>query len=125
MKPSKLPPLDAESSARREKRAEIQALAERALPKAQDAWRSGDYTAVRRELTSIKTEYLDTAAATDIGVLLGSAHVAFGDEELALAAFQQVLERNPRYRMNAYRYSPKIRKVWQQAGGLVDEAGSE
>jgi hypothetical protein len=120
VKPSKLPPLDAESRARRAKRAEMQDLATYALPRAHGAWRSGNYAAVRRDLTPIEIEYLETDVAVDVGLMLGSAHVAFGDLDSAQAAFQQVLERNPRYKLSAYRYSPKIRAVWKQAGGQVE-----
>ena len=121
VKPSKLPPLDADSSARRVKRAEEQQQAGKALKRAQDAWRTSEYAKVRQELAEIQTEYLDTDPAVEIDVLLGAAYVAAGDNETARSKFKRARARNPQFRLSAYRYSPKIRAVWKEAGGEVNE----
>jgi LysM repeat protein len=115
----KLPGPDAESRARTEKRRLTQERAQAALPGARAAWDDGDYQAVKRELTPIDTDYLDTRLAVEIGVMLGSAYVAFGDEDSALATFKRALERKPKHGLSGYAYSPKIRAVWQKAGGAV------
>ena len=115
----KLPSPDADSKARTERRRLTQELALAALPGAQAAWTGGDYGAVKRELTPIDTDYLDVRVAVEVGVLLGSAYVAFGDDDSALATFKRVLERRARHTLDAYHHSPKVRDVWKRAGGAV------
>jgi LysM repeat protein len=115
----RLPPPDAESQARLTKRREMQTQALNLLPGAHTAWHAGDYAAVKRKLTMLETDYLDVEVAVEVGVLLGSTYVAFGDKDSALAAFRKVLERSPAHTLDTYQYSPKIRKVWEQAGGEV------
>jgi LysM repeat protein len=122
---SKLPQLDAESSARRETRAQTQDVTSRALPKARKAWRAGDYAGVKGELASIESGYLDTAQAVELLLLLGSAHVAFDDKELAINDFRKALARDSTVKLSAYRYSPKIRAIWLEAGGEVDETSRD
>lgn len=122
---SKVPPLDAESSARRETRLEMQDAANTALPKARKAWRAGDYAEVKAELATIETGYLDTPQAVEVLVLLGCAHVAFSDKELAIAEFTKALSRDSSHKLSAYRFSPKIREIWKQAGGEVDETSRD
>ena len=119
---SKLPAPDEESAARISKRREMQELAARALLLAQAAWRAGDYTSIRKELSGIDTDYVDAAAAAEIGLLLGSTYIAFSDTPSALAAFRTVLERRPDYELDEYEHSPKIRAVWKQAGGKVSKS---
>jgi LysM repeat protein len=116
---SRLPPPDAESQARLTKRREMQTQALNLLPRAHTDWRAGDYAAVKRALTTLETDYLDAEMAMEVGVLLGSTYVAFGDKDSALAAFRKVLERSPAHTLDTYEYSPKIREVWKQAGGKV------
>jgi hypothetical protein len=116
---SRLPPADAESQARLAKRREMQTQALNLLPGAHTAWYSGDYAAVKRALTTLETDYLDAEVAVEVGVLLGSTYVAFGDKDSALAAFRKVLERSPAHTLDTYEYSPRIREVWKQAGGKV------
>ena len=53
--------------------------------------------------------------------LLGSAYVAFGDEESARAQFKKVLARQPEFPVRADVTSPKITQVWKSAGGSVIE----
>lgn len=112
---SKQRPRDAESQARIAKRAEQMARANQALPAARSAWREGDFAAVKRELTKVDLDYLDTALAVEIGVLLGASYIAFDDTDSALATFGRVLERSPDYQLADYDHSPKVRAVWQRA----------
>jgi LysM repeat protein len=116
---SMLPPVDPEAKARSEKRRLMQDEAITVLPGARAAWRVGDYAAVKRALIRVDTDYLDVKQAVEIGVLLGGAYVASGDNDSALATFKRVLERRPRQTIDPYRYSPKIREVWRRAGGTV------
>ena len=122
---SKLPGLDAESSARRERRALMQELADKGVAKAKDSWRAGDYANVKAELLDIETAYLDTVQAVEVLVLLGSAHVAFDDTQLATAAFRKALDRDRDHKLTAYHYSPKIRAVWESVDGQVDHKSRE
>jgi hypothetical protein len=46
--------------------------------------------------------------------------VAFGDDTSAIANFRKVLERKPEHRVHARDTSPKIRAVWERAGGRID-----
>jgi hypothetical protein len=113
----KLPQLDAESKARRDRRKDEAAKAATAIPTARQAWRAGDFNAVKSALAELDGEYLDTAAAVDVGMLLGSVHVAASDNELAVAAFKRVLERKPGMKLRAYDHSPKVLAAWSKAGG--------
>jgi len=117
---TKQPRPDKESEVRMARRADMQTRAERALKQASAAWASGDYREVKRKLIKINTSYLDEDYATDIGVLLGSAYIAFEDLDSAIAEFEEVVRRNSRHTLSSFDYSPKIRAVWKQVGGLVD-----
>ncbi len=117
----KMPAPDAEAQALMEKRKRMQELAARVLPEARAAWRAGDYGLIRNELTKIELEYLDVEPAVTIGLLLGGAYVAFDDEDSALAVFKKVLARDRDHAVDAAETSPKIRRVWQLAGGRVTE----
>ncbi|MCB9560574.1 MAG: LysM peptidoglycan-binding domain-containing protein [Kofleriaceae bacterium] len=116
---SKLPPPDAQARARADKRRRMQEEAADVLPAARAAWRSGDYAAMKRDLIRVDTDFLDSALAAEVGVLLGCAYVAAGDADSAIATFKKVIERRPRHTLDAYTYSPKIRDIWTRAGGLV------
>lgn len=115
------PPPDPESRARRKLREAMQAQAQEALPGARAAWQAGNYAAVKQTLIKLDIDYLDTAIAVDVAVLLGSAYVAFGDNDSALALFRQALDRAPDFELSAYDRSPKICAVWKQAGGTIDQ----
>ena len=117
---SALPPVDAESRARTEKRKATEAAAARALPAAQAAWRAGDAAEVRRGLIGIDLDFLGVERAVAIGMLLGAAYVALGDDDSALAVFHRALERRAGTKMHAYRFSPRVRALWQKAGGAVE-----
>ncbi|MDB4963230.1 MAG: Peptidoglycan-binding lysin domain protein [Myxococcales bacterium] len=118
---SKMPSIDADSKARRERQKEVQARAATALPAAKQAWRIGDFGEVKGALAEVELylDYLDTAQAVDVGVLLGSLHVAFNDTKPALEAFKRVLERKSTHQLSAYQVSPKVLAVWKEAGGTV------
>jgi LysM repeat protein len=112
---SALPPADAESKARTDKRRAMLEAGGRALPRALAAWRRTDYAEVKRELIEVDLDFLDAEGAAAIGCLLGAAYVALGDEDSAVATFRRVLERAPATTLSPYRYSPRIRAVWAKA----------
>lgn len=118
---SALPPVDAESRARTEKRKATEAAATRALPLAQAAWRTGDAAEVRRGLIGLDLDFLAADQAVEIGMLLGAAYVAMGDEDSARATFHRAVERRPTATMHAYGYSPRIRDLWRKVGGVVED----
>lgn len=125
VQPAKRRPPDADSVALTAKRTEVLERARRVLPGARAAWKAGDYHAVKRDMAALVGDfpYLDADLVVEIGVLLGSAYVAFDDVDTARATFEQVLERSPRHALSAYDHSPKVREVWKKAGGTVDESG--
>jgi LysM repeat protein len=116
---SVMPPVDEESKARTEKRRVMIEAANEKLPLAMAAWRRGGYGEVKRDLIELDLDFLDADRAATIGVLLGAAYVALGDEDSAVATFRRVLERAPKTTMSAYRYSPRIQAVWKKAGGAA------
>jgi hypothetical protein len=118
----RMPPLDAESRARREHRREALIKAARALPAARLAWKDGDFPAIKEVLEPLEPDldYLDTREAVEVGVLLGAAQVAFDETEPALATFKRVLDRRPSHVLKRYGCSPKVLEVWQQAGGPIE-----
>jgi hypothetical protein len=67
--------------------------------------------------SEIDADYLDTAAAVDVGMLLGAAHVAASDDNLAVAAFKRVLERKPGMKLRAFDHSPRVLAAWTKAEG--------
>jgi hypothetical protein len=119
---AKQPPLDTESKARRDHRREASAKVARALPAARQAWKAGDYGAVKATLGELASDldYLDIGDAVDVGVLLGAAQVAYDDIDAALTTFKRVLDRNARHVLHRYDSSPKLVAVWQRAGGQVE-----
>lgn len=122
MAPARQPALDTESKARRDHRRDAAAEAARALPAARQAWKAGDYAAVRAILGELvpDLDYLDSAEAADAGVLLGAAQVAYGETEPALATFKHVLDRQPNHVLRRYDHAPKLLAVWQRAGGKIE-----
>jgi LysM repeat protein len=120
---SKMPAIDAEAKARRDRQREAQVRAAKSLPAARLAWREGDFAGVKAALSSVEldVDYLDTAQALEVGLLLGSMHVAHGDKEPALEAFKRILERRSSYQMDPYYFPPKIQAVWKEAGGTIAE----
>jgi hypothetical protein len=120
VRPEKLPEPSEEEKRREDKRQEMRGRVVDALPRARDALKEGDYAAVRRALSELEVDYLETEDAVGVSLLLGEAHVAFGDEDSAKANFQKVLERDPDHRLSARQKSPKVRAVWERAGGRVE-----
>lgn len=111
---SKHRPPDAEASARATERRNMLQRAARALPRARNAWRSGDFGTVKQELTKLEVAYLDTELATEAGLLLGSAYIAFDDVDSALATFGKVARRNDEVVLDPKVHSPKVIEVWNQ-----------
>ncbi|MBS1123180.1 MAG: Peptidoglycan-binding lysin domain protein [Deltaproteobacteria bacterium] len=118
--PSKYPPIDAESKARREKRRASSELAANAIPSARHAWRTGDYATVKQLLAEIDGAYLELGPAIEVDLLLGCAQIAFDETEPALATFRHIIDRKPGYALRKLDHSPKILAVWTKAGGLVE-----
>jgi LysM repeat protein len=114
---AKLPALDAASQVREQKTREEMARARDALPEAREAWRAGAFGTVKRSLATLDPEFLESDVAAEVGFLLGSTYVAFGDEDSALANFKKVLERKTDFVVRSQETSPKIRRVWERAGG--------
>jgi LysM repeat protein len=118
---SKLPPIDADSKARREhQRSAAAALAE-VIPRARAAWIQGDFAGVKAALATVQADldYLDTGGAVEVGLLLGKAYAAFDENELAVASFGRVHARDPKLALSRYADSPKIVVLWEKAGGRV------
>lgn len=117
----KLPPLDNEAKDRRRQLAKITEMAALALPAARAAYAQGDFAHVRDELAPFadQLEYLDSTSAMAIGMLLGKAHIAFGNTDAAVKAFAQIHERQATFKVRAYDESPKVLAAWKQAGGDV------
>jgi LysM repeat protein len=118
--PSKIPAPDSEAKLRRERRKDNTTLADAALPAARHAWRIGDYATVRKTLEPVDLAYLELGRAIEIGVLLASAHVAFGDEEKAREVFKRVIDRKPTHPLRKVDHSPKVLAIWTTLDGLVE-----
>jgi LysM repeat protein len=117
---SKRRPPDAESAERIKRRTALIEEVRAALPIARAAWARGDFATVKELARFVPMlSYLDSELVAEVGVLLGSAYVAFDDQETARATFGQVLKRIPNHLLTTYDHSPKVRAVWQQAGGAV------
>lgn len=112
---SKRPPADADAVTRAAKRRDMSKRALQSLPRAETAWRSGDFALVKHELTKLDLDYLDTELASRAGLLLGSAYIAFGDADSALATFSKVAQRNPGLELDKKAHSPKVIKLWRRA----------
>jgi len=110
---------DAAARKREAKRKRVQVLAERHLDDAYDAWRAGKYDIVTAKLAPLETEYVDADTAAQIGVLLGRAHIAFGNKSAAKQAFERALKRQPTKILSPRDISPTVLAVWKQAGGKV------
>ena len=118
--PGKLPPPDAESRARRERRRDNTKLAVVAVPIARHAWRVGNYSVVKKQLVEIDVAFLELATAVEVGVLFGSAQVAIGDLEGAQRTFQRVIDRKPGHKLRKVDHSPKVLAVWAKVDGKVE-----
>ncbi len=123
VRPAKLPALDVEATDRRRQVAKIGAATAIALPAARAAWLQGDFAHVKGQLEPFadQLEYMDSATAVAVGLLLGKAYLAFDSTQDAIAAFKQVRERKKSQKLTAYSDSPKVLEAWKQAGGAVTE----
>lgn len=117
---SKMPPVDAEAKTRRTARREAMQHATQNLPKAWQAWRSGELEVIEPLLSSVDLDYLDTAPAVEVAILRGLAAAAAGNSKLAVEHFRAALARNDSYVLRAFDYSPKILALWKQAGGSTE-----
>ncbi len=117
--PSRRKGLDKGGRARIARRQEMQRLLDRGLPTATTAWRFGAYDTIIASLRDIDYRYVSVAMATEVAILLGSSHIAVGEEEAAKQVFTKLLARNPTHELNSYHVSPKVCDVWRQAGGTV------
>jgi LysM repeat protein len=120
MHPSKIPLPDAEAKLRRERRRDNSRLAAAALPIARHAWRIGDFATVRKTLDGIDTAFIELAPALEIGIMLGSAYVAFDSEKDALDTFKRVIDRKPSHKLRKLDHSPKVLAIWKKADGAVE-----
>lgn len=124
--PSKRRPPDAASIALLARRTEAMENARRQLPLAHRAWDKGDYARVKSLLSELLVgdsyAYLDSELVVEIGILLGAAHIAFDEMDLALTHFRAVRKRAPGHALSAFEYSPKVCDVWRKAGGRVDDS---
>jgi LysM repeat protein len=118
---TKLPETDAESKQRTEKLERSRIVARTALPRAYRAADRGLWAEVKAELAGLDLDFLDARLAVEVGLLIGQAHLASGDEPLALAAFAHAIERKPDHALDPYYYSPKVRDAWKKAGGEAPE----
>ncbi|RMH36810.1 MAG: LysM peptidoglycan-binding domain-containing protein [Deltaproteobacteria bacterium] len=117
----RLPAIDDQSAARERRRHEMEQLAERALPAARAALREGDFAAIKKALVELDLDYLPSDLAADVGILLGTAYMAFDDEDSARAVFEKALARAPDRALSAYDHSPKVRALWTRLGGKVTD----
>ena len=114
-------PENPEADRRASQQREMMARAREAMPRAQDAWKLGDYATVRSTLLELDGDFLDSETAAASAFLLGQAYIALGDRDSARRAFQIVQTRRPDWVVRADEISPKIRDEWKRAGGTVDE----
>jgi serine/threonine-protein kinase len=119
VRPSKMPAPDPEAKQREQKRQEMAIRAKEALPRARLAWLDGDFASVKSWLVDLEADYLEGDVAFSAAFLLGSAYVAYGDEESAVAAFRKALERRPEQPVRPEETSPKIVRAWEAAGGRM------
>ncbi len=123
LRDAKAQPLDAEGKERRDARVKALAAAAVAVPKARTAWVRGDFPGVRAALEPLEpdVDYLDPDMAIEVEVLLAKAHLADDDVTYAVGKLSQAHARNPRFKMSAYRESPKVIAAWKQAGGETSD----
>jgi LysM repeat protein len=116
---AKLPPPDKKSAEREARLRDMEERAIRALPDARAAWRDGEYARVKKLLVELDLDYLPASLASEAGVLLAAAYIAFNDADSALALMAKIRQRSPELALSAYDHSPKVRDVWMKAGGRI------
>jgi eukaryotic-like serine/threonine-protein kinase len=114
-------PEDPEAEKRARRQRAMGARAREALPRAQEAWRIGDYAAVRAALVELDHALLDADTGAATTFLLGEAYVALGDRDSARRMFAIARERRPDLLIRPDERSPKICEEWKRAGGKVEE----
>jgi LysM repeat protein len=114
-------PEDPEAERRARRQREMTANARGILPAAQEAWRAGDYAAVRQTLVTLDDEYLDPDTGAAAAFLLGEAYIALGDRDSARRMFGVARERRPDLVVRPDEKSPKICEEWKRAGGRVED----
>ena len=117
---SKMPPLDPEAKTRRAARRDAAQRAASNLPRAWQAWRSGEVKAIEPLLFGVDIDYRDTNEAFDVALLRGLAAAADGKKDLALENFRQARARKESHVLRKFDYSSKILSLWSQAGGSTD-----
>jgi LysM repeat protein len=117
----KPPALDAEAKQRRDEQLAAAQAAARALPLARTSWNAGDFAAVKALLVPLaaRVDYLATAQAIEVGLLLGKSYLGLDDSEHANESFTQAINRKPTHMLSPYYESPKVIDAWKKAGGQV------
>jgi eukaryotic-like serine/threonine-protein kinase len=115
-------PVDQGLERREERRRAMTQRGREALERAQAAWRTGDYAGVKTALlVDIDLDFVEADVAANMSFLLGSAYVAFGDRDSAVAQLKRARDRRPALVVRADEQSPKICEVWTAVGGTVEE----
>jgi TolA-binding protein len=117
----KLPPPDPQLVERQKKLKTMTEAWDEAWPRAQEAWRQGQYSDARDALVALEVDYLDSDRAAQTTFLLGSAYVALGEEAPALVQFRKLRERKPEFTVSADETSPHVWKLLVAVGGQVVE----
>jgi LysM repeat protein len=117
---SKMPAIDGDSKTRRATRHDAQQKAATNLPRAWQAWRTGEAKQIETLLSELDLDYLDTPEAVEVALLRGLAAAALGNKELAIESFKAVRARKESHVLRKFDYSPKILELWKEAGGSTD-----
>jgi TolA-binding protein len=114
-------PENPDSERHAKKLREMMTRAREALPRAEEAWKVGDFAEVRSALVELDEDYLEPDTAAAAAFLLGEAYIALGDHDSARRMFQLVRERRPDWQVRPDETSPKICEEWKRVGGKVDD----
>jgi LysM repeat protein len=114
------PPTDAQARHQQELRRAATTAAATAIPRAWQAWRSGDYGSIELLLGGIPLDYLDSEASVEVLLLRGLAYATEQKRGLAEDAFRKALERRPTLALRRFDYSPKLLELWVRVGGKVE-----
>lgn len=75
---------------------------------------------MKKQLADLDVAFLEVGPAVEVGVLLGSVQVAFGDLDGAQQTFQRVVDRKPEHRLRKVDHSPKVLAVWAKVDGKTE-----
>src|SRR5262249_32336423 len=114
-------PENPEAEKHAKKQREMMAKAREARPRAEEAWKMGDYAEVRSTLLELDDEFLDADTAAASAFLLGEAYIALGDRDSGRRMFQVVRQRRPDWPVRPDETSPKICEEWKKVGGKVED----